>query len=130
MIYYRHPEFQVNCLFRPFPHQEIVINVQSFPSAVRSFGISALEVMHATCRGLARAVAYAAYATSPYEFPRNERTLDYVRLCSAVEHFSRKTPVLENIFGESYIDRVNRADTAMLTEVLEELGLIMTDVTV
>jgi hypothetical protein len=105
------------------------MNVQSFPSAVRSFSIGAFEVMCAACRGLARALAYAAYATPPYEFPRNERALDYLRLCSAVEHLSRETPVLENIFGESYIDRVNRADAAMLTEVLKECGLTMTDVT-
>ncbi len=107
------------------------MNVRAFPSAHAFFAIS-LEILRSLGRGLTRLIAYGACASESSTLPgltevSNPR-LDHLRLCSAIDHLTRTEPVLHNVFSEPYIDRVNRADPAVLAKTLEELGYTNVDV--
>jgi hypothetical protein len=107
------------------------MNAESFPSTPRSFGAGFLEFLKALGRGLVRAIAYASCSKDapPIELGMNNPSFDYLRLVSAIDHLTRPEPVLHSvIFNEPYIDRVNRANPAMLTRLLDEFGLSMVDV--
>lgn len=99
-------------------------------SDIRALLSASYEVLKAFGRGLARAIAYASYAEdgSPYTLRPDDPGLDYFRLCSAIEHLSRTEPVLQNMLGERYIDRVDHASQVMLNKVLEEFGCTLADV--
>ncbi len=91
------------------------------PSAPNPAGFvsACIEILFALLRGLARLAAYNEYADSPQQ-------LEYVRLQSAVEHLGRSISM--NVFGESYLERVDRAPAEMLAQVLAEFGFTMSDV--
>lgn len=105
------------------------MNVPAFPPSVLSFS-TIFEILRMLGSGLVRSLAYAACNTESNTLwvPQDNPQLRRLQLHSAVDHLTRPVPVLENILGEPYIARVNRADPAILAEVLEDYGLSIADV--
>ncbi len=97
------------------------MNAHASPNAIHGFWLVVCEMAKAMIRGLGRLAEYDSYKDCP-------EALEAARLRSAIDHLTRTEPVLENVFGEAYIERVNRADPAVLAATLKTLGYTEADV--
>lgn len=97
------------------------MNAQASLRAVHGFWFMLCELAKAIFRGLGRLAEYSQYENCP-------EALEAARLRSAIDHLTREEPVLMNVFGEAYIDRVNRADPAVLAATLRTFGYTEADV--